>query len=241
MNWTRDDLLNISLKTYGSILPEPEEVLEWFATLEAGWVHSGKPEDPHVVLHSKKHSNGFFLCKKVLKYGNLREIIAACIINRLKKAGLGKVGCVIGSPQSSILLTGDVGRLLGVPTYVLEKDPKDPKGKDMLFKPDDPIPENCEVLQIEELVTTWDSGDATTRAVINSNPTPVIFHPLVGVFVFRPPVINYTLPDARRIVPFIEKQVDAWDIEHGETCPLCEGGSEALLPKGSNWARLKAR
>jgi orotate phosphoribosyltransferase len=236
MSWTLDELLHISLSTYGSILPEPEEVLEWFDMLEAGWVYGGDPTKPHAILRSKNHSDGFFDCKKVLKHGNLREILAACMIKRLMEAGMGRVGCVLGSPQSSILLSGDVGRLLGVPTYVLEKDATDPAKKRMLFKPDDPIPENSEILHIEELVTTWDSGGATTEAVVAGNPNPVTFYPLVGVLVYRPPVIDRNLLDGRTIVPFIEKRVNAWS---PESCPLCADGSKAIFPK-TQWAELTA-
>ena len=217
-------------------LPDAGTVLEWFKILQAGWIHGGDPKKPHAKLHSGKCSNGFFLCKKVLAYGNLREFIAACIINELYKAGLEKIDGVFGSPYSSILLAGDIGRLLGVKTYVPEKDPSDPAGKKMIFKPDDPISEGSTLLQIEELITTFDSGEATKQAVIAGNPYPVKFSPLVGVLVHRPPKINRILPDGRTIVPFIERQIDAWDPTE---CPLCKQGSVPLPPK-SHWEQLTA-
>lgn len=217
-------------------LPTPEEVLEWFKAFRAGWVHSGDPKKPHAKLHSGKCSTGFFLCKKVLAYGNLREILAACMIEELHRAGLGKVDGVFGSPYSSILLAGDIGRLMGAKTYVPEKDPSDTTGKHMLFKPDDPAPEGSVLLQIEELVTTFDSGDATKAAIIAGNPYPVTFAPFVGVLVHRPPEIVRALPDGRTLVPFIERQIDAWN---PADCPLCKLGSIPLSPK-TNWAELAA-
>lgn len=217
-------------------LPTPEDVLEWFKVLQAGWVHDGDPKKPHAKLHSGKCSTGFFLCKKMLAYGNLREILAACMINELRNAGLGKVDGVFGSPYSSILLAGDVGRLLGVKTYVPEKDSSDPTCKRMLFKPDDPVPKGSMLLQIEELVTTFDSGEATKKAIISGNPYPVTFAPFVGVLVHRPPKIVRGLPDGRVIVPFIERQVDAWN---PADCPLCKQGSVPLSPK-THWAELTA-
>ncbi|MCX6721014.1 MAG: hypothetical protein NT026_00150 [Candidatus Staskawiczbacteria bacterium] len=217
-------------------LPSPDDVLEWFKLFRAGWVYSGDPARAHAILHSGKHSNGFFLVKRLLSFGNLREIAAACMIAELRKAGLGKVDGVYGSPYSSILLAGDIGRLLGVKTFVPEKDPSDPKGKKMIFKPDDPAPEGSVLLGIEELVTTFDSGEATKAAMIAGNPYPVTFAPIVGVLVHRPPEIVHALPDGRVIVPFIERQVDAWDPAQ---CPLCAAGSKAVLPK-TNWAELAA-
>lgn len=216
-------------------LPSPDDVLGWFKILQAGWVHDGDPKKPHAILHSGKCSTGYFLCKKVLKCGNLREILAACMIVTLRKAGLKRVDGVFGSPYSSILLAGDIARLLEVPVYVPEKDPKDPAGKRMLFKPDDPIPEGSVLLQIEELVTTFDSGAATKGAIARDNPYPVGFVPFVGVLIHRPPKIERKLLDGRMIVPFIEKQVDAWE---PADCPLCKAGSAALAPKGENWAKL---
>ncbi len=236
---TLGDVMALRLLDIGvrNPLPSPEEVLEWFRFLRAGWVHNGDPAKPHAKLHSGKCSTGFFLCKGVLAHGNLREILAACMIEELVKAGLGRVDGVFGSPQSSILLSGDVGRLLGVKTYVLEKDSFDPAGKRMLFKADDAIPEGAVLQQIEELVTTWASGDASKQAIIVGNPHSVVFSPLVGVLVHRPRELIRALPDGRTIVPFIEKQVDAWDPSE---CPLCRQGSIALPPKGENWARLTA-
>jgi orotate phosphoribosyltransferase len=235
---TVTDLVNLRMRLScdpSVSLPSPEEVLEWFKVLRAGWVHNGTKDMAHVILHSKNHSNAFFLCKRLLGFGNLREIVSACIIQELRVAGLQKVDGVFGSPYSSILLAGDVGRLLGVKTYVPEKDPTDPDGKRMRFKPDDPIPEGAVLLQVEELVTTWDSGFATAAAIVAGNPNPVIFSPFVGVFVHRPRKINRVLSDGRIIVPFVERQVDAWE---PADCPLCKAGSEAVLPKGENWSKL---
>lgn len=233
---TIEKLMEISLPNQSILTFIPEEVLEWFKILGAGWVHDGDPKKPHAILHSKKHSNGFFLCKRVLAYGNLREILANCMIQRLQAAGLKKVDGVFGSPYSSILLAGDIGRLLGVKTYVPEKDQNDPSGKRMRFKPDDVIPEGATLLQVEELVTTFDSGEATKQAIIAGNPYPVTFAPLVGVLVHRPPKIHRLLPDGRTLVPFIERQVDAWEPAE---CPLCKAGSKAVLPK-TQWAELVA-
>jgi orotate phosphoribosyltransferase len=244
--WTMDRLMRIRLSHNGRHvefndevwhLPTPEEVLEWFMLLEAGWVYPNNPAHAHAILHSGKHSNGFFLCKKVLAYGGLREILAACMIQKLRKAGLGKVDGVFGSPQSSILLSGDIGRLLGVKTYVLEKDSSDPTGKKMIFKGDDPAPAGSVLLQIEELVTTWSSGGSSADAFVAGNPFQVTFAPQVGVLVHRPPKIERKLTDGRILVPFIERQVDAWD---PADCPLCKAGSVAITPKGKNWATLVA-
>lgn len=238
----KQQLMKLRLDGYHSEtnLPGPEQVLEWFAVLEAGWVHNGDKTKPHALLRSGKHSTGYFLCKRVLKYGNLREILAACMLRDLREAmgsHLASIGGVFGSPYSSILLAGDIARLLNVPAYVPEKGPKGDDGEDtMVFKADDPIPGGTCLLQVEELVTTWTSGEKTKRSVITGNPNPVNFVPFVATLVHRPPELNRLLLDGRTIVPFIARQVDAWEPEE---CPLCKAKSVALAPK-ANWAALTA-
>ena len=217
-------------------LPTPETALEWFSELQAGWVHDGDPKKPHAKLASEKCSAGFFLCKRVLKYGNLREILAACIVRQLQMhISVLDIDGVYGAPNSSITLAADVARLLGVPNYIVEKGPKDANGKDtMIFKDDDPIPAGSVLLQIEELITVAGSAMMATEAIMLGNPYPVKFAPFVGVLVYRPPALFRCLPDGRQIVAFIERQVDAWD---PSVCPLCKQGSVPLPPK-TNWAEL---
>jgi len=233
---TRAELMQLrsmDFRVGGLPLPSPEEVMEWFSVLEAGWVHNGDPAKPHAILHAGDHSSGFFLCKRVLGYGSLREILAMCIIAELRKVWLGDVDGVFGSPYSSLGLAFDIGRLLRTKTYVPEKGLE--KGA-MVFKPDDPVPAGALLLQVEELVTTWDSGKTTAQAIVDGNPNPVKFAPFVGVLVHRPRVLDRALLNGRTLVPFIERQVDAWK---PADCPLCKQGSRAVFPK-TQWAELTA-
>lgn len=235
MEWTMDRLRKAYI--HDPVALTEEDILEWFKLLGAGWIHNGDPKKPHAKLASGKCSNGFFLCKKVLAYGNLREIIARNILEGL--AGLvdnNQIDGVFGAPYSSILLAGDVGRLLGVKTYVPEKDPADPAGKKMLFKGDDMAPENALLLQVEELITTSGSAEAAKQAMIAGHPYPIRFVPAVGTFVYRPEKIIRWLPDRRVVAPVIEREVAIWDPAE---CPLCKAGSVPLAPK-THWAELTA-
>lgn len=218
-----------------SQLPSPERALQWFEVLEAGWVHNNDPAKPHVILASGKHSNGFFLCKKVLKYGNLREMLAACIINNLRKVGsLSGIGGVFGAPYSSITLSADVAKLMRVPHYIVEKS-KNPDGSDgMVFKADDPIPDGTTLLQVEELITTLHSASLAKDAIITGNPGQVNFFPVIGALVYRPD--NLENEFARYVCAHISKSVPSWE---PDKCPLCAKGSVAIRPKG-NWAQLVA-
>ena len=235
--------MELDLRNFtGNHLPSADDTLPWFSVLEAGWVHDENPKRPHAKLHSGKCSNGFFLCKRVLKFPNLREILAACLVRELSEAGLGVVDGVFGSAYSSITITADVGRLLRVPNYIVEKGPKDPNtGKDtMVFKDDDPVPEGSVLLQIEELVTTKDSTLLASNAIIKGNPYQVRLAKFVGVLVHRPDEIDRCLPDGRELRPFIERKVGLWN-PGPATCGYCAQGSEPIPPKAKgNWARLTA-
>jgi len=232
------DARRVEFRDESWFFPRPLDILEWFALLQAGWVHNGDPKKPHAKLHSGKCSTGFFLCKKVLKFGNLRRILAACLIHEMKGFRLDKVDGVFGAPYSSITLAADVADLLCVPNYIVEKGPKDENGKDtMVFKSDDPIPEDSILLRVEELITTLDSARMAQQAIIKGNPYPVQFNRFIGALVYRPPEIHRVLEDGSLIVPFIEREIAAWD---PSVCPLCKAGSAALPPKGENWAKLVA-
>lgn len=230
---TREDLMSFNLHYSGTNWKE-SDILEWFSVLGAGWVHNGDPNKPHALLHSGRHSDGFFLCKKVLKFGNLREILAAMIAYQIRqKVFSKKINGVFGAPYSSITLAADVARLLGVPNYIPEKDPVDPKK--MVFKPDDPIPEGASLLQVEELITTFDSAQLAKDAIVAGNPNKVEFIPFIGSVIHRPSKMCDEY-DGRKLIAIVNRQVSAWE---AVDCPLCKQGSVALPPK-TNWAELIA-
>jgi orotate phosphoribosyltransferase len=208
----------------------------WFKVLEAGWTHDGNPAKPHALLHSGKHSDGFFLCKKVLMWPNLRTILANTLVQMLRKRFFEEIDGVFGAPYSSITLAAEVGRILKIPNYVPEKDPKDPAGKKMIFKPDCVIPAGAKLLRVEELITTNDSAKATEDAIIAGNPLPVELLPFVCTVVHRPPVMVDKYGDVE-VIAIINRQVSAWN---PEDCPLCKAGSVAISAKGENWAKLTA-
>lgn len=236
--FSKEDLAGFSFARWKTV-PTAEEILQWFEVLEAGWIYDGNPSRPHAKLHSGKCSDGFFLVKKVLKYGNLREILAAAIVAKIPGELRSGIGGVFGAPYSSITLAGDVARLLGAPNYVVEKGPKDESGKPtMVFSGDDPVPAYTTLFQVEDLITTYDSAKLTRDAIRAGNPEPVQFIPFVGTVVHRPPemVLSY---DGQQVLALVNKQVSAWN---PADCPWCKQGSIPLLPKApGNWAKLTAK
>lgn len=234
---SREELINSSFNRCRNA-PSAEEIMHWFEVLEAGWVHDDNPKRPHAKLHSGKCSDGFFLVKKVLKYGNLREVLAAALVAKIPGPWRDKIGGVFGAPYSSITLAADVARLLGVPNFIVEKGPKTFDNKAaMIFSADDPIPVDTMLFQVEDLITTFDSAQLTQEAIMAGNPEPVCFIPYIGAVVYRPSVY-FDSYGGRRVIALVDKTVSAWD---QADCPLCKQGSIPLPPKvKGNWAKLTA-
>lgn len=218
-----------------------EEFLYWFDLLDAGWKHSGDPKDPHAELTSGLCSNGFFDCLRVLKNVKLSEILAYQLALRLLDAARSAgefpgIQWVIGSPMAGITFAHDVARAIQSPnSFFLEKDPKDPSGKKLLWKRV-AIGEEEPVLQIEELITTAGTTNEVVRAIREGNPNPVKFVPYIGTLVHRPSkmVDEY---GGRKVVALISEEV--WAVPP-EECPLCAQGSKRLRPK-TNWKELTGK
>jgi len=216
----------------------PEEILEWFDVLDAGWMHDGNPKSPHAELTSGKCSNGFFDCMRVLCYPNLRRILAHQLVRKLKNQGLtsDNVDVIIGSPYAAITFSGDVayGFLKAIHGFT-EKDPTPDNPKKMVWRRMK-IPKRANVLQIEELITTSGTFKEVRRAIEEGNPEPVNFLPVVGALIHRPPKLPADYGD-RKVVALIEREV--WAVEQSE-CPLCNAGSKRLRPK-TNWEELTGK
>ena len=212
-----------------------EDILHWLTLAEAGWMHNGDPRMPHAELASGMCSNGFFFCRKLLRFPNVNEILAHQLARKLIAdcCLTGGVGAVVGSPYSSITLAGEMAKEFFAIHGIPEKDPKDPNGKKMVWKEE--LPAGTRVLRVEELITTTGSTLETTLAIQATNPWPVTFLPVIGALVHRPP----TLPVdywGMRIVPLV--QIKVWAVPP-EKCELCRQGSVRVKPK-SNWALLTA-
>lgn len=237
------DVLNLDARDFFDSRGKPqeipeEEIIRWFEILDACWVHSGRPEDPHAELTTGLCSNGFFDCLRVLKYINLSEILAVQLALKLERIigpeRINQIGWVIGSPMAAITFSHDVAKAMGIPISMFtEKDPANPKK--IIWKRM-AIPAGEKVLQIEELITTSHTLLEGEKAVREGNPNPIEFVPYVGAVVHRPPkmVDNY---EGKKVVAIIEKEI--WAVPQ-DGCGLCKKGSKRLKPK-SNWAELTGK
>lgn len=236
----------LSLDSYDLIdeIVSQDEILNWFSLLDASWIHSGDPKNPHAELTSGWCSNGFFDCLRVLKFVNLSDILADQLAKKIRSV-IGfekKIDWVIGSPMAGITFAHDLARVIGAPINMcVEKDPSDPKSKKMMWKRMI-IPETDNALQIEELTTTAHTLNEVERAVREGNKdgektVSVNFLPYVGILVHRPPKLPVTHYGNRQVIALIEKEI--WAVPP-EECPLCKEGSKRLRPK-TNWKELTGK
>lgn len=214
-----------------------EQILQWFGSCDAVWIHDGNFQRPHAELISGKCSNAFFDCNRVLKYPKFNKILAFHIVKKLKTDGLtdADVDWVIGSPYAGITFSYNVAVFFDAIHAFPEKDPSDPKGKKMVWRRLT-IPKGAKVLQAEELITTSGTFQEVRRAVEEGNSEPVEFLSEVGTLVHRPPKLPADYGN-RKVVALLEKEV--WAVEPKD-CPLCKQGSKPLRPK-THWAELTGK
>jgi len=212
-----------------------ERILSWFGLADAFWGYKDNPspEKPHAELTSGLCSNGYFDCPQLLSYPNVAEILGRQLALCLKVSGVKRVDWVISSAYSAITFGHEVAKALGARFMNTEKDPADPK-KQLWQRI--VLPQGAQVLQVEELITTWGTTTAVRQAIKHGNPNAVDFLQVVGTLVLRPPDLA-AMNREHPVIALVEKEIWA---KRPEDCPLHVVGSIALKPK-THWAQLTGK
>jgi len=229
------DLINLKPADFKNRDIPIEEILEWFKIRQAYWQHDGNFNNPHALLTSGRHSNGFFDCLRVLQHLNLSDILANQLARKIRTViGDLKVDYVIGSPMAGITFAHDVARALDATCNMFtEKD-----GSAMVFDRI-AIPSGSLVLQVEELITTRKTTNLVKAAVDNCNPDPVSWLPFIGSLVYRPASFDDENEKGdRQIIPLIAKEI--WSASPDE-CPLCAAGSQIIPKPKTHWDQLTGK
>ena len=219
-------------------LPE-KQILSWFIECDAVWAHDGNPKSPHAELTTGLCSNAFFNVMRVLSHPNMNEILAIQLAKKLRKNGVKEVDWVVGSDHAAATFSYEVAKAFGARHDFVEKDPKDPKGKSMLWKRLT-IPEGSIVFNAEELITTSSTFRKVRRAIEEGNSEQVNFLPIIGTVIHRPPKlpVDYEIDGTEiKVVSLVEKEV--WAVDPSE-CLLCEAGSLRYRPK-THWKELTGK
>ena len=212
--------------------------IEEYKRKEALWFHDGNLDRPHALLTSGNHSSGFFNSRPVIEDEALLREAASDLVDRLIELGgsIQSPDCVVG-PQTGAtklaeFVAKEIERRRGRPCqWASPAKAGEGKDKKMIF--DDPNPLflfSKIVLLIEDVLTTGGSVELTNEAVEAAGGWA---QPFILVLVNRS---GMTEVNGRKIVALIDQEMPIWPPAE---CPLCPK-SEAIRPKGENWARLNA-
>lgn len=208
----------MDIQTVRAILREREEDFESpeaaFRKCEAMWTYHGYPGEPHPILASKKHSNGYFDVNQVLQFSNYRRIITRIIVAAL--ADHDNVDFIVSSSEAARPFGQELETQMGVASVFTEK-----VRDDQVWTGRFEFPEGAKVLQAEELITTIGTTEKVREAT-KKNPYPFDFvtldgKPLVVTVVHRPTELPQTYTDYT-VIAVMEKAVQAWE---GDQCPIC--------------------
>jgi len=208
-----------------------KDILAW---CDAMWTYRGFDGEPHALLTSGNHSDGYINLNAVLQFPNLCAALAKDLTEALEEHGIttGNVDAVVSSSFAALTLGQAMARQLKAMFVFTEKKDKEQKWTGRFE-----LPKGTRILQVEELITTLGTTRKVREAVLNSN-SQVEFIKLDGKIVvatvfYRPDDLARTEPDYQ-IIPLIQKEIHNWSPEE---CPLCKKGSLALKPK-PNWQRF---
>jgi len=201
---------------------------------QASWFYAGEAREPHAILTSGKHSDGYINLNAVLQYPNLCEILAGQLIENLKKQGITreKIDAVVSSSFAAITFGQEVARQLNVLFVFTEK-----VGEEQRWGGRFELPPGARILQVEELITTFHTTRKVKEAILAGNPKVKFLDidgkTIVATVVYRPEDLSKEDPNFK-IIALMSKEIHSWD---PEKCPLCQKGSPALKPK-PNWQRF---
>lgn len=193
-------------------------VEDTFRECEAIWTYHGYPQEPHPLLASKKHSNGFSDVNQVLQFSNYRKKITKIVVAALAARGITKdnVDFIVSSSEAARPFGQELETQMGVASVFTEK-----LGDDQVWTGRFEFPEGSRVLQAEELITTIGTTEKVRDAILK-NPYPFEFvtldgKPLVVTVVHRPPELPKTY-DNYTVMAVMEKAIQAWEKDQ---CPIC--------------------
>ena len=210
---------------------EQQDYIDLFKICNAIWMHNGNPQGPHALLTSGRHSDGYIDISQILKFTNLRDILAQRMIEEVLLPVTGskiEIDYVVSSSMAAIAAGDGVATYLGGLVFVYTEKINNGIQKLKRFE----IPDGAKILQVEELITTMKTTYQVTNAILEKNKNVEFVRDQNGkivvlTLVHRPEKLPIEYPDYR-ILPLVELEIHNWTPEE---CPLCKAGSRALKPK----------
>lgn len=202
---------------------------DWKKTFEdygAIWIHDGSPNQPHALLTSGLHSDGFVNCTMVTQHPTiLQSAVSEGLKDQLSDV---MAEWVIGSAFGAITLAHAIAYHLGARAGFTEKD-----GELMKLSRFE-IPTADRVLVVEDTISTGGSTKKTIEGIKTSGVEDSRILPYIVSLVNRSGKDEL---DGRKIRALLTLNIHAWTPAE---CPLCKIGSQPVRPKG-NWQVLTRR
>lgn len=201
---------------------------------ESCWVYRGLIDEPHAILTSGKHSDGYFNVSQATSYSNVCKYLGTFLKQKFDECiNLAVVDAVVSSSYAALPIGMELARQLRTMFVFTEK-----VGEEQVWTGRFELPDDILLLHVEDLITTMGTVEKVQKAVKAANPKVQFVRKggknVVMTVVHRPERLM-TYPDYQ-VVALVEQEVHSWEPEN---CPLCKKDSEALKPK-PNWARFQA-
>jgi orotate phosphoribosyltransferase len=186
----------------------------------------------HAQLKSGRCSDGFLNFKEILKYPNLRKILANQLVFLFQSLGLPKPHYLAGIPNSAKELGKEMAEMLGVKAAEIIKDEK---GRMQLITP---IFSQESLLLIDDVCTRGTGFQEAIETIKRKNKKIVVLP--YNFVIFNRGRSDFLYIKKRgiyQIVALVKHQINDWE---PTDCPLCKIGSKRIKPKISqeNWQKL---
>ena len=209
-----------------------EEILK---ETKAFWKFKGREKEPHALLSSGFHSDGYFNLNEVFKFPNYLEALAKMLIEKIRsvlKTKEVEVDAVVSSSYTALPLGEKVASKLNALFVFTEREENC-----QIWSGRFTLPDKAKVLQVEDVISTLKTAKEVRRALLKANSKIEFLKTpngknLIASVVFRP--IKEGDYSNFKIVYLLKWKISAWEEER---CALCKIGSKALKPK-ENWRKF---
>tara|TARA_B100001123_G_scaffold429478_1_gene548039 strand:+ start:1006 stop:1590 length:585 start_codon:yes stop_codon:yes gene_type:complete len=117
----------------------------------------------HFILSSGLHSDKYVQCAKLMSKPKYAEIICSSLCEKISKS-ISNIDVILAPAMGGIIVGYEIGRQLGVETIFAERH----DGK-LVLRRDFKIPENSNVLILEDVITTGKSALECYEIIKKSN------------------------------------------------------------------------
>ena len=123
----------------------------------------------HFILSSGLHSNQYVQCAKLLSYPKIAEKICSSLCEKISN-NFGKIDIILSPAIGGIIVGYEIGKQLSLETIFAERI-----NEKLLLRRGFKIPQNSNVLIVEDVITTGKSALECSEIVIKNRSKPVGF------------------------------------------------------------------